>query len=307
MKITRILGALLVLCFACGDKKTSKHIKKSAESVSVEKGWNIASTEQWFVNDGLINVESIAYDQGNQTFYVSNGLQYGLGTSGFLSKLSKEGDLIALKWVEDLNRPTGMAIHDSILYVADVNALVAIDTRSGEIIEKYLEPISNSGLNDVAVSENGEVYVSGSFKHAVFKLNQGKLTVWAEDEEKLKWANGLFLNGEQVLVAGLHLSTINTKSKEINVVEVDGNIKDFDGLVSDGRGGYFLTTVENSGLFHIDAQQHIIELNKSTEYYGDITFIPERNQLYVPRGNRKDKAFYISVFWMGEGVNEKKE
>ncbi len=306
MNIKVISIVLILLLFGCVNQKKSTDFKKTSKDISNKENWHISSKNEWLINDGLSNVESIIYDQKNQVFYTSSGLGYGLGTSGFLSKISKNGNLEELKWVKNLNRPTGMAIQDSLLYVADVNSLVVINTRNGEIIEKYVEPIANSGLNDVAISENGEIYVSSSFKHSVLKLENGKLTVWVKDEEKLKWANGLLIKNKQLLVAGLNLCTIHTNSKEISVFELNERTKDFDGIVSDAEGGFFLTTVENSMLLHIDEQNNITRLKKSTNYFGDIDFIPETKELYIPRGNQENNEFYISVFKMGKSSSKNK-
>lgn len=303
MKIKIITCCLFSFILGCVEQKTNTE-DKSDQHASFGKDWAIPSTNEWSKNEGLINVESIIYDEANQVFYASNGTNYGLGTTGFISKISDKGILQELKWVKELNRPTGMAIFDSLLYVADVNSLIVINTKSGEILDKYLEPIANSGLNDVAVSQQGEVYVSASFVHSIFKLTNGQLIAWVKDEEKLKWANGVITNDTQLLVAGLDLSTINTNSKKISLIELNTPIKDFDGIVSDGDGGYFLTTVENSGLFHLDEQKNITKLMEEDIYFGDLEFSPEQKKIYVPRGNKKNNEFFISVIEMEKIISK---
>ena len=179
--------------------------------------------------------------------------------------------------------------------MADVNSLIVIDTKKGEVVEKYIEPVSSSGLNDVSISADGTVYVSASFVHSIFKLNDDRLEIWSQDEEKLKWANGLIANDKQIWVAGLNLSIIDVDSKKITKIELNSQIKDFDGMVTDGIGGYFLTTVENSGLFHINEQKNITKLIDDTVYFGDLDFIPNCKKLYIPRGSKKTNEFFITV------------
>lgn len=296
MKIKIITTFLFFLCLSCGKQKGESKPDESGKRASFGKGWSISSTNDWVKNEGLLNVESIIYDEVNQVFYATNGIDYEPGTNGFISKISENGKLQELKWIEHLNRPTGMAIQDSLLYVADVNSLVVINTRNGKIVEKFLEPIANSGLNDVSISKKGKVYVSASFVHSIFRLNNGTLELWSKDEEKLKWANGLIANDKQIVVAGLNLSTINTDSKRITQIELNAPIKDFDGIVADGLGGYFLTTVENSGLFHVNAQKNITKLMEGDVYFGDLEFNPDRKEIYIPRGNKKTGEFFITVF-----------
>lgn len=270
-------------------------IDQSYESSSLSKYWSVASTRDWCRNEGLHNVESIIYDEVNEVFYATNGVDYEVGTNGFISKISKSGNLQTLKWIDFLSRPTGMALYDSLLYVADVNSLIVINTKSGKVVEKFLEPIANSGLNDVSISANGEVYISASFVHSVFKLDNGKLEPWSKDENKLTWANGLVATDKQVLVAGLSLNSISVDSKRITNIELNSPVKDFDGIVSDGSGGYFLTTVENSGLFHLNAQSNINKLMAEDAYFGDLAFSSSDNKVYIPRGNKMTGEYYITV------------
>lgn len=290
-----LIISVLILYLSCGQRENNK-IDTIESQVAKAKVWSISSSTDWVKNEGLLNVESIIYDKVNQVFYASNGVDYAPGNTGFISKLSETGTLQNLKWIDGLNRPTGMAIQDSLLYVADVNSLVVINTKNGEVVEKFLEPVANSGLNDVVINEKDEVYVSASFVHSVFKLNNGSLEEWSKDEELLAWANGLTATKNQILAAGLHLSTINVNSMRITRTELNSTVKDFDGIVSDDSGGYFLTTVEKRGLYHLDQQKTITTLLEEEDvYFGDLEFDPRHKKIYIPRGNKNTGEFFITV------------
>ena len=306
MKTVFTITSLLLLMIGCRNSVEKKDSAEPDELVSFNS-WSISSTNDWATNVGLLNVESITYDKRQEVFYASNGLNYKPGTDGFISKLSKDGNLLELKWVTGLNRPTGMAIHDSILYVADVNSLVLINTENGRIVKRFMEPAANSGLNDVAINKKGEVYVSASFIHSILKLDGEKLGIWLKDEEKLKWANGLITEDTELIVAGLHLTSIDTASKQATKIELNSTIKDFDGITSDGLGGYFLTTVENSGLFYFDGQKGIHKLMQNDTYFGDIEFNPYSKRLYSPRGKKATAEFFITEFSMKEQFQTKKQ
>ena len=263
--------------------------------------WQIVSEERWFDNSGLLNVESILYDSASKTYYASNGVNYRPGSDGFLSKFSFDKDQFELKWVEGLSRPTGMALIDSFLYVADVNVLVVINAFTGEIISRHPEPILNSGLNDVAINQEGQVFVTASFIHAVLRLEEGGLVVWRQDTTKLQWANGILAETDRVIVGGQYLSHIDLASREINIVELSSPVRDFDGLTSDGRRGYFLSTVENRGLYYWDGNQTIRSLSLSGGYYGDFAFDVANKKLLIPRGTHQPQEYYISEFSLGDG------
>lgn len=284
---------LLYLCAGCSYQQNQLEPKSSIQN------WSVTSVTKLSEKSGLLNVESILHDAPKSVFYASSGLNYQVGSDGFISKLSHNGEVEKLKWVDGLNRPTGMAINGRLLYVADVNTLLAIDTKTGKIVNRYVEPVVKSGLNDVAVNENGEVYVTASFVHSVFKLEEGNLNLWAKDEKKLSWANGIIATENSLIVAGLHLSRVDMKTKQVEQIVLSPEVKDFDGIVADGESGYFLTTVENSGLFHINAQNNVKQLMKGEAYFGDLTFDKTQNVIYIPRGNKEDGEFYISAVNVG--------
>lgn len=256
----------------------------------------ITSSANWAEESGLSNVESIIHDSSNKCFYASNGKEYKAGTDGFISKISESGEVTSLKWVEGLNRPTGMAIRDSILYVADVNVLVLIDISTGSIIDRLAEPIANSGLNDVAIDQNGDIFVTASFVHSVFKVINGTLEPWLRGDEKLTWANGILVHQDQLLVGGMNLNSIDIASKEIKAIDMGPIAKDFDGLTKDGAGGYFLSTVENSALWHINKSGKVMKLSDGEAYFGDMDYIPSLNKLYVARGNLITSDFFITEY-----------
>ena len=75
-------------------------------------------------------------------------------------------------------------------------------------------------------------------------------------------------------------------------------MKDFDGIVSDGEAGYFLTTVENSGFYHMDKEMNVVTLLEEDAYFGDLEFDRQQNKIYIPRGNKNTNQYFISVFDM---------
>ncbi len=289
-----IVSLFLIFYFGCKNsskKQTDNVIEGEIKQIRTSK---FSHENTWLLDKGLINVESIIYDHENQFFYASNGIDYKIGNDGFISKISKNGELKKLKWIKGLNRPTGMAIHNNLLYVADVNALVIINVHNGEVVQKLIEPIKNSGLNDVAISNDGEIFVTASFIHSIYHVNEGKLELWLNHNEKLKWANGIMVEKENVIVAGMQLNTININSKKIHKLNLTPEVQDFDGIVSDGLGNYFVTTVEKKAIWHLNGEQ-ITKLKEADSYFGDLEFIRKKNKLYIPRGNHKEHKYFISV------------
>ncbi|MEX0316124.1 MAG: hypothetical protein AB3N18_18235, partial [Allomuricauda sp.] len=130
MKPFFLCAFLLVFIFACRQQGKTVNEGKTVEEAKITGNWHISSETKVVKNIGLSNVESIVYDELNQVLYASNGKDYKPGVDGFISKISMDGTVEDLMWVSNLNRPTGMAIKDSVLYVADVNVLLQINTKT---------------------------------------------------------------------------------------------------------------------------------------------------------------------------------
>lgn len=256
----------------------------------------VSKSVDWGVHMGLLKPESVVFDFENQCFYVSNGPQFAPGTEGFISKFDSRGELERLKWVDSLSRPTGMAIFKEQLWVADVDQLKVIDILSGQVLKSYPEPIKNSGLNDVAINTQGEVFVTASFIHAVLKVESDSLMLWVQDEEQLQWANGILTQDKEVLVGGTHFSAIDQNTKTIKALKANPPIVDIDGLWSDGLNGYLLSTVEGNSLWHLNPIGESTLLDEDGAYFGDLQFIAATQTLLVPRGNHKENHYYISAF-----------
>ncbi len=297
MRLIVIFVLLIFNILACKENPSTGSNPSFQDHVTVKKtefkGRKILSQSEWVKNEGLTNVESVVYDSVLNVFFASCGKNYELGLAGFISKISVDGELLDLKWIDSLNRPTGIAIHDRQLFVADIVDLVVVDIDKGTILNKYKEPLQNSGLNDVAISQSGEVYVSASAKNAIYKLQDGTLINWASDADRLKWANGLLVSDEQLIVGGMNLVSIDINSRNISEVNYPSNISDFEGVASDGHGGYYVSTVDNSAFWHIDKDGNAIELLKDGDYFGDLQFIPP-NKLVVARGNHDRGEYYLS-------------
>nr|WP_299387573.1 hypothetical protein [Allomuricauda sp.] len=252
--------------------------------------------QKWGEGLGLTKPESVVFDEKHNCLYVSNGEKFAVGTTGFISKFSGDGTLEQLKWAEGLSRPTGMALLNGQLWVADVDQLKVIDLSSGKVVKRFVEPIKNSGLNDVTINASGEVFVTASFIHAILKVEADTLVPWMQDQKLLEWANGIFAVDEEVLVGGTHLVAIQSDTKKTRTLKTEPLIQDIDGIWADGNGGYVLSTVAGGSLWHLDEHGKATSIDQGGDYFGDLHFVPETSVLYIPRGNHEAKRYYISRY-----------
>lgn len=258
-----------------------------------EKKTAVAAVQKWAIGNKLQNVESIIYDSIQKVYYASCGKEYSTGKQGYIAKLALDGSILKEKWIKNLHRPTGMAIKDSALYVADINRLLVIDLNTSDIMDSIPESVQKSGLNDVTINEEQRIFVTASFVNSVFELVDGKLKLLVEDEENLKWANGIASDGTNLIVGGAKLVKINTKSKSMHVLSTKPNVLDFDGIVADGKGGLYVTTVDNSALWYINGSFEASKIASDSCYFGDLDYVTKGQSLVIARGCPSSNTFFV--------------
>ena len=91
-----------------------------------------ATEEAWVTPDVFLTPESVLKDPERDVLYVTSfdtDFARKPQPSGFVSRLSLEGEILELRWVEGLNAPAGMDIWRDTLYVAERQA--SLGHRSG--------------------------------------------------------------------------------------------------------------------------------------------------------------------------------
>ncbi len=209
----------------------------------------------WSVQAQFEMPESAVIDAKRQFVYVSNVNEYALDNNGYISRVSLDGKHIEPRWITGLHSPTGMAVVDDRLFVADVDALVCIDLKRGKITRRFLAPDATDlpVLNDVAVDSNGSVFVSGSRSQSIYALKGNTLTLWLKDSERLKNANGLLIDGERLLHGGTVWSAFDKVSKQqLAFPTITPQLSEFDGITKLSQGLFLVTLVDDAKLWTID-------------------------------------------------------
>ncbi|WP_437919317.1 ATP-binding protein [Sphingobacterium sp. LRF_L2] len=249
-------------------------------------------TELWETKE-LPTPESVLYSAKNNLLYVS--LIDGEGSTkdgkGGVAILNLDGSVKDQHWVTELNAPKGLALYQDLLYVADITAVVVVDVVTGNVVNQIEFPDAVF-LNDVAIDDNGVVYVSDTRKGRVYQMRNNKASVYLENTPSV---NGLkFLNGHLYALVGPELWKIDSNKKITTVAkgfELGG-----DGLEPVGNGNFLVTCwgglvyyVKGDGSFEklLDVRG---EMNTA-----DLGFHPQTNTVYIPTFNNNSvKAFKLN-------------
>lgn len=246
-------------------------------------------TTKWSTDQVLEVPESVLHYPSGDYLFVSNivGQPAQQDGAGFISKLSTTGQVIQLKWVTGLNAPKGMAATKTKLYVSDINALVIIDIKTAQV-EKRIIAEEAKFLNDVALTQQGDIYVSDSGNSRIYKLENNKLVNW-QNGDHLQGVNGLFAEGQSLLVGTGNQMLKYNLTTETYTVFINHTCS-IDGIEADGKGGYFFSAWRGE-LYHWSPQSTpVLLLNTADQNINcaDIGFDPKRHLILVPtfRDNR---------------------
>ena len=255
----------------------------------------------WTVQD-MRTPESAYLDEGSGYLFVSqiDGQPGEKDGKGRISKLGLDGSVVTADWFTTLNAPKGLRSFGGTLWVADLDEVIGIDVASA----KENARIKLDGakfLNDVAIGADGTVYVSDTMASRIYAVKDGKGTVFAEGEQ-LEYPNGLFVEGERLVVGGWgkpeadfttkvpgRLYALDLKTKQKTLITPMG-FANIDGVEQEARGGYLVTDYMAGKLLQVSptGESRVVRTFKPgladhTFLYaqGDILIAPHMNENMV--------------------------
>jgi hypothetical protein len=146
---------------------------------------------------GFEHPESVVHDTLLDLYLVSNvgalppsGFPGALDHNGYISRVSPEGVILDLRWIQDgvngvtLNSPKGIWLYRRALYVADVDTLRVFDRFTGAPLRNVAMPNpfapGSVFLNDLAVDNDGAVYLTDNLNSAIYVVDpEGQVSVVA--------------------------------------------------------------------------------------------------------------------------------
>jgi len=261
-------------------------------------------TAGWTVTEGVDTPESVYVDTASGSIFVSmiGGEAGARDGNGRIMKIAPDGKVVAASWVSGLNAPKGLRSQGGTLWTADIDEVVAIDIAAGRVSSK-LKIDGAQFLNDVAIGDDGTVYVSDMMTSKIYAVKDGKAMVFAEGDS-MEYPNGLLVEGGRLIVGGwgkpeadfstkvpghLFALDLTTKAKTLITPMPFGNI---DGIESDGRGGYIVTDFPKGLVMHVmsDGQSHMLRQHMAGT--ADLAFVPVSNIAIIPHMMENKIAAY---------------
>ncbi len=258
----------------------------------------------WTVQD-MRTPESVYLDEGSGYLYVSqiNGSPGDKDGNGRISKLGLDGSVVSADWVTGLNAPKGLRSFGGTLWVADIDEVIAVEIASGKITSR-LRIEGAKFLNDVATGADGTVYVSDTMVSSIHAIKDGRAGVFAEGEQ-LEYPNGLFVDGERLIVGGwgkpeadfttkvpgrLYMLDLKTKQKTLITKQPLGNI---DGVEQEARGGFLVTDYMAGKLIQVTATGESRVVRQFKPGLADHTFLYAQGDILIaPHMNENTVAAY---------------
>lgn len=293
-KILLSVAAIALLANFASTYEVSKSKTDDQQATKLTLKWQS-------VESGLDTPESVLHDENNHVIYVSNVNSFASGANwqdngGYLSKLDETGSVINAKWVKGLKAPKGLIVNDDKLYVADLDTVAVIDTKTGRILNTYNAPDGADHLNDIIYDQSSnKVYVSDSADKIIYEIDSaGKFTVFYTAETASTYQNGLFLDDKNIIMAGSKgtIKSINTSDGSVSTIAT-GITGSIDGIWKYNSTG-FIVSVWEGGIYYVGYDGDVKELIASApKRTADSSYSNKLKLLLVP--DFKDKIIAYSV------------
>jgi outer membrane protein assembly factor BamB len=271
-----------------------------AESdTSADDAAPVAAAESITVSDvGFSTPESVLHDVDADVYLVSNinGGPLDRDGNGFISRLSPDGEVLDLKWIDgesegvELSAPKGMAIQGGSLYVTDIDCVRVFDARSGEPTGSVCVD-GATFLNDLVAHPETGVIVTDMGRDAAFEPTGTDavyhLTADAYApivaDEGLGGPNGVAMRGDELVVVSYfsgEVYSVSADGAELWFPALEGAQLDGVEALDDGRllvsdwGSNCVVVIDEAGLGPC-----VVE---NVEAPADIGLDRERNRVLIP-------------------------
>lgn len=250
MKTTILISAFSLLFIACDSEK-----KSGETSVSLKN--------KYIITDSGLYPEGIDYDSKNQKFLFSSlhkGAVYAMSPKGEVSVFATSPKLVLPTGVYTdeirdrlivANADLGISQKSTAGSAGTIATVSIFNLTSGELIKeinlKNFTPNAGSCPNDIAVDNNGNIYITDSFSPIIYKLDTNyNASVFRENTLFQPKPNEFGLNGIVFHPDGYLLAVKTDTSKLLKISLTDPeNITEVTGTTFNAPDGIELDKNNN--------------------------------------------------------------
>jgi hypothetical protein len=258
---------------------------------------------------GFAGPESVLHHEVADVYLVSNinGGPTEVDDNGFISRISPDGELLELTWIDgedrnvELDAPKGMAVSGAVLFVADIAKVRMFDVETGEQLGS-IEVSGASFLNDVVAAPGGGVYVTDTGVGPDFQPTGGAAVYHLNDDGEvheilasvdLGAPNGVATMGPGRLV-------IVTFSDPGRIIRTDdGEVIEtqeltagsLDGVVALPGGDLLLSSWTARAVLRLESDGSATPVVEGLESPADIGFDSVRRTILIPLLNSNEVMF----------------
>lgn len=263
---------------------------------------------------GFAHPEAVIYDADQDVYFVSNvaGDPAAKDKNGFISKVSPDGQVLELKFIDGsqaktlMDAPKGMTISGDLLYVADLSHVRIFDRKSGAP-RGQLHGAGTTFLNGATTDASGAVFVTdtgwkagangfeSSASDAVLRIDPKKVKV----EPALKDPSLGNPNGILATAGGIFVVTWTGELYEVTSDHKKGTVTklpttQLDGIVALADGSLLISSWEGKAIYQgkpgAEFKPIVVDLGSPAA----IGFDTKRNRVLVP-GMMDDRLLAIEL------------
>jgi sugar lactone lactonase YvrE len=176
---------------------------------------------------GFHHIESVVND-GRYLYAADIGKALTPGTKdndGKIWKLDAKGTVLDSTFVkETLHAPKGLVIDKGVLYLTDIDRVLAIELKTGTILYQIDFSSAAHFLNDIAVWDSKTLYVSATDNNKLFKVNlSDKSFTEVIIDKPIMGINGLFCNKKGSLLYVNGLGSANKANGVVGYINLKDN------------------------------------------------------------------------------------
>ncbi|NNF39398.1 MAG: hypothetical protein HKN71_12075 [Gemmatimonadetes bacterium] len=298
---TRAIAALSSLIMvvgavsACGGDES---METDASEAAAPETAVMASGPITVAGVGFATPESVLHDTVDDVYLVSNinGNPLDKDGNGFISRLSPDGEVLDLKWIDgeaegvELSAPKGMAIQGDQLYVTDVDCVRVFDRATGAP-QGGVCVDGASFLNDLTPHPEAGVIFTDMGRDAAFEPTgtdavyhlMGDAYAPIVADAGLGGPNGVTMRGDELVLVSYfsgEVYSVSADGAELWFPALEGAQLDGVEALDDGR--LLVSDWGSNCVLVIDAEGRGPCIVENVEAPADIGIDRTRNQVLVP-------------------------